>query len=754
MTRKLLTHLSSTVLYYENCFGTYNTATKTWHQNDETVRNICKLAKVRYLNEGPSGGNNNEIDLSGSGINLDFCECTDCTLMEFNDIQAVSRIGLDKPAATTVSGFREKEFCCNDGFVFEETDSYNYDKVPNKLGKCVYIRCEDENSKDSSAQTTPFWRQSRQTANTRKVWKHGSNGRVHADQNTIHGRCVQFTCPAPDLSVAFLVPNSEDLLPSQISTSYNGGDIVTNPCKSTHCGIVTRSCTLDRNSNSGVFSTPTGQCVPKKCRPPIVANAVTTPSLTSNGPFTITCNRGFVMLKNGQKLANKNFDTFDCLVDNNSCVGDGNSACCLFDVPTDVECKPVQCSNPCIEAGLSPKLNQIKNLYSVGETVDCECDCNLQASLASCRTTCTWNPTSLSASFTSTGCSCNPLPCPAATKIPHGKTYLMSQTPSTNPAAPSFSKASNAVYNHQDQIPVGNWVGYECDTGYELTWSHDDTLVPQGHHCVRQCYNPPSQSCGGKIPVDNYYKKDACNFAVMDPLSCYCKPKTCSKFETANLPSNSILKDSAVVERTTYYPDSIHYNYIDIECDKDSSYFAENTGYNGLDRVLCTTDTNTNTIAWSTSNANCITLACPNPRSDNSDVIEKLSRTLHMRHTCASLDEIKLPDGVQFTNVQSQAQAVFANTDSLPVSNSKLSFTLPNDGETKVHRATDNANVLQGSVYRFTCKKGFRAVSNNWESRSLKSSVAITNFECTCENGRWVCNKFCICEGEAGTCNA
>lgn len=257
--------------------------------------------------------------------------------------------------------------------------------------------------------------------------------------------------------------------------------------------------------------------------------------------------------------------------------------------------------------------------------------------------------------------------------------------------------------------------------------------------------------------MENYWQPD-CPYPVLDPLQCYCKPITCD-YNNIILPNCAEFVDSRdVLDAKTVLPNQPNYNSLHINCDHESDICFDPTyGKNGQVTVSCNFNqdingNNLNTVSWiGQDDLNCVKLGCVNPRNANS-MLEVVSPSLNMKHTCRAVDHIRLPSDTEFKNVKDRLvtdnDLFFAGEHA--TSNPKTSIF--GDDLFLIDATNSDVNVVEGSKYQFTCKKGYKPVYNSkiaMEMGKFSDTLAdVRQFICTCLQGKWVCNHFCKCENE------
>jgi len=145
-------------------------------------------------------------------------------------------------------------------------------------------------------------------------------------------------------------------------------------------------------------------------------------------------------------------------------------------------------------------------------------------------------------------------------------------------------------------------------------------------------------------------------------------------------------------------------------------------------------------------------LGCPNPRSNAESFF---AASLNVEHTYAELDQINLDPSVanNWAVVSQNVNNVFWADQAFSL---RLPFTFPRDDEFLMQsRFLDGteSNVLNGAQARFFCKNGYFPYYNadvaqdHMNSAQFRGPQGSNYFDCSCDDGKWVCNMHCRCEG-------
>jgi len=646
-------------------------------------------------------------------LNARSCQCTCPAPLEFLDENALQKSNVE------TDGMRVKH-CCKPGYRFENTDGFEHEITD--LGRCGWSSCADE---FADRQHHAFWDVEAHHVNNRRTWWAGKS---HTDK--VHGKCVRITCDtAPEFSEA----DFSTIAVANLKAAYQHGEEIEYICDPGYCGFYRRQCVVDDDAMTFSWTDSVGQCIAKRCnRPANHANGEVNvfedrTTIKNGGKARYTCGFGF----NQYRLDNGEVDeTFSqqcrAMQDHTPCFG---GDCCSIDLPPVVECKPVTCMNPC-GVGTKVKKAQQKTIFDVNDSVECACPCGTWQRNDDCNSVCQVNADGKSGDFVHTDCGCDAATCHPAKPIPHGRLLKHGAEADFVPNVVTVSE----VYNFVDRLEQKEFISYECDAGFELTFTNTGNAVTHNHQCNRQCYIPPEE---GNCPLDHGYS--SCS-AILDPLMCYCKPIKCPAH------TNDIYHEyvDAVEAGGEHWPVP-GFNHIDVQC-KDP-YFSIDKG-SSHNRLFCTVD------GW-TEPEPCHRLACVDPRSkfgamfkntDNADT-KAFAHTMNLKHTCHSRDEYRDGDD----NLIDAPR--FANQNA----GSKLNYNWPSDDITEgdhqlyVERGTGDkpANVLEGSMGRFYCKPGYKAYfhaqaardMNNWED------VGQNFFDCECHEGNWRCSHVCLCDG-------
>jgi len=277
-----------------------------------------------------------------------------------------------------------------------------------------------------------------------------------------------------------------------------------------------------------------------------------------------------------------------------------------------------------------------------------------------------------------------------------------------------------------DTFDTGSWVGYKCADNYELTFTHNDVAVGTNDwkSCMRQCYVPPTETCVGKDDNDKLGYGDKVPIAVWDVLNCYCKPKKCPAH---TLPAGLSYVDPSAAKED-YYP-TAGQDTVQLKCNDDK--LTSNGGSNAMVEHIC------EDYKWKDVTHNCVNLGCVDPRANAKTAF---AWSLNTDHTCSSLDSTKLKGASDFV-LRSDTDLTYAST-------TPLGFPW-NHYDSFAPRLLDVGNAGDGTWARFQCRKGFKAyynahcavASGNWAASNAD------HFDCLCENGRWLCQHECRCEG-------
>ena len=504
-------------------------------------------------------------------------------------------------------------------------------------------------------------------------------------------------------------------------TEWSLGSSVTCSCPSGYCGTQTSQCTINADGFTASWSSAIGSCALKTCAVTNIANADLVAAVTTvnnGGSFSHRCQSGFAMFLNGVKTADGKTGTTTCTFPNNNeeCAS-SSLACCSHTPEILYECRPIQCdTDPCLTRPGFVAHGGVLG-WALGDTLNCQCPNTERALIGDavqdngCPFICVEDATgNHSWRYVNENCGCKPPMCAKPCVIPHGDMKYRE------------SLASSWIDHNRVEAAVGTWASYECHSGYDLVFSHNDEVATPDQ-CAMQCYNPVESSC-----IDEETNYNRLNpIAVMDPLNCYCRPRQCRALTDADLLSDHEWVDAT--EKSKDYWPIAGFNTIDIKC-KDSR-FPKNKGIGGGNNdILVCTDYDT----WTTPGA-CVETACRVPR----DVVGSYwAPGLNIDHTCMSRDSINVENPVYATDA--------ANT--IGYTNARATKAQA-DAKDQVYLAGPQVNVKNGAIYSFTCKKGWSPYFN-FEAVVGGASAAAqpgSGFDCTCNNGIWDCNMHCRCEG-------
>lgn len=327
------------------------------------------------------------------------------------------------------------------------------------------------------------------------------------------------------------------------------------------------------------------------------------------------------------------------------------------------------------------------------------------------------------------------------------------------------------------RVHVGDWIGYQCDAGADLRFTHNDELANEAD-CMRQCYVPPEQECldnefGTRSSTDNYARLNDVDdgrdiYPIFDPMNCYCRSRQCAQ---PSIPDSHVFvpPSGSTVDQyinQIYWP-TAGFNSVQVRC-ADGTW-SENRGRRagsreaGSETITCSIDGD-GTTRWS-SPGGCFQPGCPNPRTNAGGFYaESLSVDSTHRH----MDSINLdPSDINslWQNMESSDMfgGVIDNANLIWADSNTISYSMPNhrlsaNGNPQRIYRTNNldgsmANVRDGTVTRFFCKAGFQPYYNADIIQASDAPDAImgprdgNSFECVCNNGQWECMMHCRCEG-------
>lgn len=644
-------------------------------------------------------------------------------------------------------------FCCARGYEFvpDSNINFNFVKTPDNQNcdsECVDIICEDEFSFDSDQQILPFWTLGRKLLdsngqpnyNTRKVWKSNDiNKLIYANQNSIAGTCVPKKCVNPWDTLDFdqdpklkLAEKYDFATEKSNQLKYDVGQNLNLVCQNQTCGQMTAVCTAtnsdenDTNPNScdTTFWKISGQCQPKQCQVPALQfgkiNEKSDALLLNHGEsYSYLCDQGYYLAHLGQKVTSENSLT---------CEIDPNDSDCIQTVKHDYTCLPLTCENS-QACSFDPTMNSLApGISQIGDTVNCTCPTS-KIQTGTCQLTCTLeNQTALWKIAPNQDCGCRDPSCNLPANIPSGQPKIVENL-----------QATIQDLTDQTQIEVGQFVTYICDSGYQLTFSHNH-LPATASQCYRQCYLPLVKSCDPGKTNKNYHH----TLAVLDPLNCYCKPESCDLLP--NLPDHEFVNSELVTSQTFLASMKFSlFNSVKIAC--KTPKFNEIKGYHYQETLTCNP-------TWSNPIDSCVEMACPDPRQAN--LKPYFTQTLKLLHTCKSLDRINLrPENIAIKNSTNFQKVYDPVTRKLNPSitfagENRLDFALPRSQTRPYSTKNNDANVKQGSKYQFHCKKGFMPYLNAVQAASISNSPIeashSNSFECTCDLGQWVCLHHCRCQ--------
>ena len=541
--------------------------------------------------------------------------------------------------------------------------------------------------------------------------------------------CRPATCPSPP-------PNG--CVTNAPGPNYAQNSVATCACTAGTCGSRTSTCQMNADGFTASWSSPSGVCTGKQCTP--VEIGFSTISITTNisngNAYTHTCIEGYAMYdKTTGAFIGKSGST-SCIIPNvaENCAS-GDLECCFHTPQPTYECRPITCpDNPCNEA---LGFNALSQIYNFGDTANCKCRNNLIPSGtgmtdSGCPAVCD-ERNGVAYWRISADCFCNPPTCKDPCDIPNGKTLVKTTWLST----------------WSDYIPgrglqVSHWASYQCNSQYELRFTHNDERVLDPNHCAMQCYLPPSDTCAN--PLINYHQYS--QIAIYDPVSCYCAPRECRPLIDDDLKNDAGLLQHSWIDPTvktqSHWPVE-GFNTVHVECSGEK--FPQNRGIGGgnSDTIVCT-DYNT----W-VGPGTCVEPACVDPRLYAESFY---APGLRVKHTCMSLDTFTV--GNKTMNFGDNG-LVFANTNS---AGNKVGYVEPGNSlaENQIYITTHSgansgivATVKEGSIASFTCKKGYSPYLNaniavNGNGR-LSGAQTGNGFNCVCEGGIWVCNMHCRCDG-------
>ena len=326
-----------------------------------------------------------------------------------------------------------------------------------------------------------------------------------------------------------------------------------------------------------------------------------------------------------------------------------------------------------------------------------------------------------------------PVGCPKPADIPHGTPKWLGRDAAINSVPIARGELGGNEWDARidiDKNPrLHDWVSYECDADYELRYTDDDSVASIAG-CARQCYIPRNDC--GNVAKPNW-ADDASTYPILDPLNCYCAPKLCNKPDDTTPGAQHKFfteKETAdEIKAFTYYPVS-GFNTLDVEC-KAANALAS-----------APSETLTCNLGWTSPSSTCKNHACPDPRAK---VGTYWAKSANVAHTCASLDQAHLGGENDAWVPKADASIIFADVDTF----ANWPFTLEGEFSGTKIKEQQTATMLNGSKYRFTCKKGFSPYMNadNLMKFGRTTPSASQSFDCVCNNGQWVCNEYCRCDG-------
>lgn len=460
----------------------------------------------------------------------------------------------------------------------------------------------------------------------------------------------------------------------------------------------------------------------------LIDNSSSTSSKFDSETVTISCEPGYELTDSAGNVLANSVHTCD--------PSSSDSAQCATSSTIDFTCERLKCVNedPCAAHGFTSVSGTNSNgVYNENDEVVCKCSDPFVTTSVGCKVTCQVN---VNANFMVSGCSCTEKQCAKAGELPHGKLYLAGEE--TDGAIDSgFVFDVNNVYNYT-KVNVGSFVAYQCDAGYQLKSSFDDSTVTDSKACSRQCYKPLESTCGGT----NGHKHNGNPSPVLDPIACYCAPMPCPAHQSSNM--REYLDQF-------YDPVTASHNVVNPGDSSVETVCKEGTfAVDGFFKEKHFCSENAGSASWSTATS-CVPLSCPDPRSLDAEAIE-FSPTLNLKHTIRHMDRWNYQ--TDSGNWASTTTGGFIIKDTIAYN---ITGEFPVYGQNKLPNAgyghryfiqDGDVNVANGVTHTFTCKKGFRpylnvisaAQSNNW------GPLRQQDFTCSCMDGKWQCHESCRCD--------
>ena len=720
------------------------------------------------------------------------CQCNACDAPEHDDSVTLTttRVYTETPAVADdelkpLIDITQYTFSCPVDYTMTSTA---YDAQINKATNndgckqhSLVVKCMDKKDPKSDAQILPFYTadQTEAKSNTARALyifdKDGNQGAEILDATVLKNdlKCIPVPCGKPtsilntnnnaNVNAASAVLPDDAAWVGKESTYYpeaGKNQIVDGvhfaQCNPGFCGKVNYQC--DAVCPLAWSYVSTG-CSPATCNTPSKDGILfeADPQVVGKW-YASAIGVNNVLTDNGNEVANKY--PVECDPADLAAKTGLDAAACGVDVNlAKLEVKPLQCKfTPGTVPNICPASKGLQEVTVpitkfVGEEMTtCQCLPGWKKISGSCTSTCT-NPggdviKGLGIPTVVT-CQCEPPSCPEPADIPHGKPTWLGRNAAPAPMGTAIARGAidNADWDNNgvdvNQKPMEHdWVSYKCDQGYELRYTDNDAVATIAG-CARQCYLP-NNHCGDVAKTN--WASDESFYPILDPLNCYCAPKICAP-PVDSTPGanhqwdlNSVGQpDADTIKSKNYFPVA-GFNTIDVEC--NSGFLFSGSSPDVLNCGL------NNPTAWTSPTSVCKNHACKDPRQAGV-ANSYYAASLNLDHTCASKDQAhkggENDAWVDKTDFALADKNIIFAADG----NNDWHYTLEGQFAGAKIKEQQTATMINGSKYRVYCKKGFKpyfnaaVVMSNGQTGPSKSD----NFDCTCNNGQWVCNYVCRCDG-------
>ena len=716
------------------------------------------------------------------------CECADCNAPEHDTsvTMTTNKIYTETPAVADdelkpLIQITEYTLECPVDYTMTSTA---YDAHINKATNAdnckthsLVVKCKDKEDPTSDAQILPFYTAGRtealsNTARALYIWKtDGTKGpEITASALKEDLKCIPVPCAKPTailntnnnahVNAASAVLPDDAAWVGKESTYYpeaGKNQIVDGvhfaQCNAGFCGKVNYQC--DAVCPLAWSYVATG-CVPATCNTPSKDGILFEADPTVAGKwYASAIGVNNVLEDNGVAVANKH--PVQCDAAELAAKTGLDAAACGVDVNLALlEVKPLKCKfTPDTVPNLCPASQGLQEVTVpitklVGEEMTtCQCLPGWKKVSGSCTSTCT-NPggdviKGLGVPTVVT-CQCEPPSCPKPADIPHGKPTWLGRNANPSPMGTPIARGAwdNADWDNNgvdvDQKPKEHdWVSYKCDQGYELRYTDNDEVATIAG-CARQCYLP-NNHCGDVAKTN--WASDESFWPILDPLNCYCAPKICAPPVDATPGANhqwdlnsAGQTDADTIKSKSYFPVA-GFNTIDVKCNSGFLFSGSSP-----DVLNCGVG---NPTAWTSPSSVCKNHACKDPRQAGV-ANSYYAASLNLDHTCASKDQAHKggENDAWVDKANFAADIVFAAD-----ANNDWAYTLEGQFAGAKIKEQQAATMVNGSKYRVYCKKGFMPYFNSAVvmSNGQTGPSQANHFDCTCNNGQWVCNYVCRCDG-------